>query len=124
MTMSTHKKSSVSPVAKHRRNTKTKLKKVLLAGGLVALVTAFYTASTGINTILPEMLALRGYSENASFLATTLSAGMVAGLTTLFTGIVDRSRRERKGPVWSPYGIRGTANARRCKSYSVASSKI
>ena len=119
--MSTHQISERRRINNSRRNRNARIKKVLLAGALVALITAFYTASNGINVILPEILATRGYSESATFLTTTLTAGMVAGLSTLFAGIVDRSRRERKGPAWSPYGIRGTANARRCKSYSITS---
>jgi hypothetical protein len=119
MTMSTHKNSERRRGTSHGRNKKARIKKVLLAGALVALITAFYTASNSINVILPEILATRGYSESANFLTTTITAGMIAGFSTLFAGIVDRSRRGRKGPVWSPYGIRGTANARRCKSYSI-----
>jgi hypothetical protein len=124
MTMSTHKNSDRRHETSHRRNRKARIKKVLLAGALVALITAFYTASNSINVILPDVLATRGYSDSATFLATTLTSGMIAGFSTLFAGIVDRSRRGRKGPVWSPYGIRGTANARRCKSYSITLHRI
>jgi hypothetical protein len=123
MTMSTHQNSERRRGTTHRRNREATIKKIVLAGALVALITAFYTASNSVNVILPEILAIRGYSESATFLTTTLSAGMIAGFSTLFAGIVDRSRRGRKGPVWTPYGIRGTANARSCKSFSILSDR-
>lgn len=102
-----------------RRSNSSRNRKVLLAVALVAVVTMFYSAAGTINALLPELLALHGYSQTATFITTTISAGLIAGMSTLFAGIVDRARREPKRALWTPYGIRGTANARKCRSYSI-----
>ena len=118
--MSTQQNTERRRTTNNRGNRKATIKKIMLAIALVALITAFYAAGNSVNVILPELLITRGYSESATFLTTTLTAGIIAGLSNLFAGIVDRSRRGRKGPIWTPYGIRGTANARRCKSFSIS----
>ena len=120
MTMSTQQNTERRRTTNNRGNRKATIKKIMLAIALVALITAFYAAGNSVNVILPELLITRGYSESATFLTTTLTAGIIAGLSNLFAGFVDRSRRGRKGPIWTPYGIRGTANARRCKSFSIS----
>lgn len=108
-----------SRVNQTRRKRSHAIKKTFIAFAFVAVVAAFYFAGTSINTLLPGLLATKGYSEAAAYITTTVSAGLITGLSALFAGILERSRRERKGPVWTPYGIRGTANSRKCKSYSI-----
>jgi len=102
-----------------RRSLPARRKTFALSIGLIAVVATFSITNTFITQFLPELLSSLGHTPTVVFLASSIAAGIVSGVAYLLSNTLEQARRRSSRPVWTPYGIRNTPNARRCRSYSI-----
>lgn len=101
-----------------RQRSRRTVKTTFLSVALVLTVTTFYSIITTLTNSLPDFMTTLGMKDGSGFIASTITVGFVTGVYQLVAFFIERTMRTNTRPVWSPYGIRGTKNARRCKRYS------
>jgi len=109
---------SRSTSSSRRQRSRRTVKTSFLSVALVLTATTFYSIITTLSNSLPDLMTTVGMNDGAGFIASTITVGFVTGVYQLTAYFIERTLRTSTRPVWTPYGIRGTANARRCKQYS------